>query len=175
MPQNYVTLPDNKMLGSGRRIFEEFILRDSFSTGWQFLIDGIPWYPFTSIFHRTCTLVQCCWIHSWKNDWHLARRLQVKTSFYRFHIWKFVYKQAQDFYILLFWIFPFPRSLWQIGYKICLERESRGAGGQGDFVDRWLRFFFWMGFDFVPVFGEIGFGRPWLLCKSFGNNILGKE
>ena len=63
-----------------------------------------------------------------------------KTSFYRFHIWKFVYKQAQDFYILLFWIFPFPRSLWQIGYKICLERESRGAGGQGDFVDRWLRF-----------------------------------
>ena len=25
--------PDNKMLGSGRNIFEEFILRDSFSTG----------------------------------------------------------------------------------------------------------------------------------------------
>ena len=25
--------PENKMLGSGRNIFEEFILRDSFSTG----------------------------------------------------------------------------------------------------------------------------------------------
>ena len=29
----YVTLPDNKMLASGRNIFEEFILCDSVSTG----------------------------------------------------------------------------------------------------------------------------------------------
>ena len=81
-----------------------------------------------------------------------------KTSFYRFHIWKFVYKQAQDFYILLFWIFPFHRSLWQIGYKICIERESRGAGGQGDFVDRWLRFFLWMGFDLYLSFVQLVLG-----------------
>lgn len=33
--------PDNKMLGSGRRIFEEFILRDSFSTGLAHLFNAV--------------------------------------------------------------------------------------------------------------------------------------
>merc|ERR1719507_2109574 len=28
------------------------------------------------------------------------------------------------------------KIMWQIGNKICLERELRGSGGQGDFVDR---------------------------------------
>ena len=99
-----------------------------------------------------------------------------KTSFYRSHIWKFVYQQAQDFYILLFWIFPFHRSLWQIGYKICIERESRGAGGQGDFVDRWLRFFLWMGFDLYLslvqlVLGGLDFFAN-LLAKKFGQRVI---
>ena len=37
----YVTLPDNKMLGSGRSIIEEFILRDSFSTGLQHMFNAL--------------------------------------------------------------------------------------------------------------------------------------
>jgi len=76
--------PDNKMLGSGRNIFEEFILRDSFSTGIQHMFNALG-----SI---------------------LESLIDILPSDYK--------------------------SLWEIGHKICLERESRGAGGQGDFVDR---------------------------------------
>jgi len=76
--------PDNKMLGSGRNIFEEFILRDSFSTGIQHMFNALG--PI------------------------LESLIDILPSDYK--------------------------SLWQIGHKICLERESRGAGGQGDFVDR---------------------------------------
>jgi len=81
---NSFTNPDNKMLGSGRRIFEEFILRDSFSTGLAHLFNAVG-----SI---------------------LEKMIDILPGDYK--------------------------SLWQIGYKICIERESRGAGGQGDFVDR---------------------------------------
>ena len=59
-------------------------LRSSFS-GIHFpqvLIFLLRWdsmIPFHAlIFPRTRTLVQCYWIYSWKNDWHLARRLQVR-------------------------------------------------------------------------------------------------
>ena len=41
MSKFYVTLPDNKMLGSGRSIIEEFILRDSFSTGLQHMFNAL--------------------------------------------------------------------------------------------------------------------------------------
>jgi len=76
--------PDNKMLGSGRSIFEEFIVRDSFTTG------------LTHVFNALGSV--------------LENLIDLLPGDYK--------------------------SLWQIGYQICLERESRGAGGQGDFVDR---------------------------------------
>jgi len=76
--------PDNKMLASGRNIFEEFILRDSVSTGF--------WHMFNAF----------------------GEILQKLIPIY-----------PTDY-----------KSLWEIGHKICLERESRGTGGQGDLVDR---------------------------------------
>jgi len=76
--------PDNKMLASGRNIFEEFILGDSFSTG--------IWH----VFNAFGSIVE--------------KMVDILPTDYK--------------------------SLWQIGNKICLERESRGTRGQGDFVDR---------------------------------------
>jgi len=76
--------PDNKMLASGRNIFEEFILCDSVSTGF--------WHMFNAF----------------------GEILQKLIAIY-----------PTDY-----------KSLWQIGHKICFERESRGTGGQGDLVDR---------------------------------------
>jgi len=72
------------MLASGRNIFEEFILRESFSTGIQ--------HMFNALGSTLETLIDIL-----PNDYKI---------------------------------------MWQIGNKICLERESRGASGQGDFVDR---------------------------------------
>jgi len=76
--------PDNKMLESGRNIFEGFIQHDTFSTG------------MLHVFMAFGTILESL--------------IDILPSDYK--------------------------SLWQIGNKICLERESRGVGGQGDFVDR---------------------------------------